>query len=388
MTAYRITSGALALLLAGCFVDGGSASSDPAGDTSTTSDDGGPVTSSDPGTASKATTTDTSGDVPASCGDGVQDPDEQCDHGVENNGVDGSFCRADCTTNLCGDAYLATDEGCDDGNLVAGDGCNASCQLESCGDGFPGPGEQCDDGNFDDLDDCTNQCVLAACGDGIVQTGVEDCDDGNRETGDGCSPDCELEVCGDGVVAAHEVCDDGNAIDGDGCSVACQRDAYFVFVTSERYPGTFGGLNQADARCAERAAAAGLPGVFLAWLSAGNDTPMTRLAPSTLPYVLRDGSQIAKNWQDLTDSLLLHPIDVTETGAPLMADGCDPETAVWTATKPNGSSAGTDVQCVGWMFPLANGRAGDSSSINAGWTNGCNITCQTALRFYCFEQGT
>lgn len=31
---------------------------------------------------------------------------------------------------LCGDAYVASSEACDDGNWVSGDGCSASCELE------------------------------------------------------------------------------------------------------------------------------------------------------------------------------------------------------------------------------------------------------------------
>ena len=391
MTA-RWPSGAALLVgaigLAGCFVDGGSASgvvdvsTSSSGEVGDTSDAGAESTG-------EAPTTGSSGAVPSGCGDAIQDPDEQCDHGVDNNGVNGSFCRADCTTNLCGDAYLASDEGCDDGNLAAGDGCNASCQLERCGDGAPGPGELCDDGNAADDDACTNLCVPAACGDGIIQTDVEGCDDGNLESNDGCSQFCALELCGNGVLEGDEVCDDGDLEDGDGCSVACQRDAYFVFVTSERYPGTFGGVTQADSRCAERAAAANLPGVYLAWLSAGNSTPLSRLTQSPIPYVLRDGSVIAEDWADLTDGTLLHPIDRTETGEQLLAEpGCNPETAVWTATKANGGSVGTDFQCLGWSFPLGNGRVGDTAAVGSTWTSNCNINCQTALRFYCFEQGT
>lgn len=392
----RLTLGLAGLVsLAGCFIDGGSATSvgpgpgSSSGDADSTTSSGAATTTAASDATSESPTTGSGGPISGVCGDGIQDPDEQCDHGSENNGVDGSFCRGDCTTNLCGDGYLAVDEGCDDGNLEPLDGCNASCQLERCGDGAPGPGELCDDGNSDDQDACTNLCVPAACGDGIVQTGVEACDDGNLDPGDGCTPGCAVEFCGNGALDPGEACDDGDAEDGDGCSVACQRDAYFVFVTSERYPGTFGGILKADAHCAERAAAAALPGVYLAWLSAGNDTPLSRHAQSPLPYVLPDGSQVALNWQDLTDSSLLHPINVTETGETLpMIAPCAAETSTWTATKPNGASVGTDFQCLGWSFPVGNGRIGDSASVTGTWSSNCNLNCQTALRFYCFEQAT
>ena len=379
----------LLALVAGCFVDAGHVGGGPDGDTSGAVE----TSTSNTGTSTGEAPTSSSGPVtataPPSCGDAIQDPDEECDYGADNNGIDGSFCRSDCTSNLCGDAYLANNESCDDGNLAPGDGCNASCKLESCDDGAPGPGEQCDDGNLDDNDACTSLCKPAVCGDGVVYTGVEACDDGNPDVGDGCTPECKLEVCGNGVLEGNEACDDGDLTDGDGCSAACQRDAYFVFVTSQRYPGTFGGLMEADAHCAELATAAGLPGTYMAWLSEDNDCPATRFIHSQIPYVLPDGTQIAGDWSDLIDGTLTHPIDQLETGQVLpAAQPCTPESATWTNTRTNATPVSPNGDCVGWTFPLNDSRAGDPHSQASGWTNNCSILCQTALRFYCFEQGT
>ncbi len=374
---YRLC-GPLVVLAAGCFVDPGSAGVTTTPDSETAA----PVD-----TATESTAVDpTTAAPPELCGDGVQDDDEQCDNGPEN-GVDGSFCRADCTTNLCGDAYLASTEQCDDGNLVAGDGCGASCKLEVCGDGLPGPGEQCDDGDGDDLDDCTTACRAATCGDGLVHAGVEACDDGNRESGDGCDADCELEVCGNGVLEADELCDDGNMIAGDGCGPGCTRDARFVFVTSETYTGSFGGLLAADELCNERALAADLPGTYMAWLSVGKDNPLARFTPSALPYVLPGGPQLAVSWTDLVDGELLHPIDHDETGAQLQVRAeCTPASLAWTNTRPTGATFNTETQCAAWSFPLGSGRAGALFSVNDGWTSACTISCQASLHLYCFEQ--
>ena len=384
---FAACSGLLALV-AGCFVDAGHVGSGPGGETS-----GAGETSSSTGTSTGEPPTGSSGAVttttPPHCGDAIQDPDEECDYGADINGIDGSFCRDDCTSNLCGDAYLASNEACDDGNLAPGDGCSASCKLESCGDGAPGPGEQCDDGNLDDNDACTSLCKPAVCGDGLVQSGVEACDDGNPDLGDGCTPACELEVCGNGVLEGNEACDDGDLVDGDGCSATCQRDAYFVFVTSQRYAGTFGGLTEADAHCAELATAAGLPGLYMAWLSEDKDCPATRFVQSSIPYVLPDGSQVASDWSDLIKGSLAHPIDQTETGQTLPASQpCTPESATWTNTRTEGTPVNPDSDCLGWTFPINNSRTGDPHSQASGWTNNCSLPCQTALRFYCFEQGT
>ncbi len=48
-----------------------------------------------------------------------------------------------------------------------------------------------------------------------------------------------------------------------------------VFVTSTIYSADLGGIVFADAECQARADAAGLSGVFRAWLSDGMDSPLT-----------------------------------------------------------------------------------------------------------------
>ena len=173
----------------------------------------------------------------------------------------------------CGDGINQPPEQCDDGNVLPGDGCNGVCQVEPnwtcppdisqgpctrkvvCGDGLIGPGEVCDDGNTINGDGCNSTCTvqdpaykcvagqlcvrISQCGNKRVEPG-ENCDDGNTVSGDGCSGTCQLEAgwvcptpgspckpaprCGDGIVqpALGEVCDDGNTIDGDGCSADCK----------------------------------------------------------------------------------------------------------------------------------------------------------------------
>ncbi len=61
------------------------------------------------------------------CGNGVQDPGEECDEGGETAG-----CDADCSAVLCGDGVINEPAGeiCDDGNATPGDGCDESCQVE------------------------------------------------------------------------------------------------------------------------------------------------------------------------------------------------------------------------------------------------------------------
>lgn len=93
------------------------------------------ATSADPTSASAATSSptdpsDTDADSTDSgpfCGDGVVDPDEVCDDGVNDSSY--GSCTADCSGfgPRCGDDVIQGEEICDDGNDVDGDGCNTNC---------------------------------------------------------------------------------------------------------------------------------------------------------------------------------------------------------------------------------------------------------------------
>jgi cysteine-rich repeat protein len=65
------------------------------------------------------------------CGNGQQDPGEECDRGAENADLPNSACRSDCSLPRCGDRILDLGERCDDGNRQAGDGCDRFCQTEA-----------------------------------------------------------------------------------------------------------------------------------------------------------------------------------------------------------------------------------------------------------------
>jgi cysteine-rich repeat protein len=126
---------------------------------------------------------------------------------------------------VCGDGVQDADEECDDGNDDDTDACLANCVAARCGDGvIEADVEACDDGNDDDTDECLSSCEPAACGDGVVQAGVEACDDGNLIETDACRSTCKAALCGDGVVQAGvEACDDGNKDNVDTCSNTCNE---------------------------------------------------------------------------------------------------------------------------------------------------------------------
>ncbi len=144
------------------------------------------------------------------CGDGVRDPDEECDDG---NVIETDDCLSTCVAATCGDAHTwIGHEECDYGfrnSDIDPDACREDCRLPACGDGVTDPGEGCDDANDDNRDACTNDCQPASCGDGIVQVFFgEECDDGNDVDTDDCSTRCVRAFCGDARLwAEREECD-------------------------------------------------------------------------------------------------------------------------------------------------------------------------------------
>ena len=67
--------------------------------------------------------------------------------------MSGDGCRADCTSEVCGDGIVDNGEQCDDGNVVSGDCCSSTCAFEN--------GLSCDDGDL-----CTSGdvCQSGVCG--------------------------------------------------------------------------------------------------------------------------------------------------------------------------------------------------------------------------------
>jgi cysteine-rich repeat protein len=163
-------------------------------------------------------------DCPGGCldsdGDGVYDAPcwpnpgyDNCpyDYNPDQYDTDAFYTSHDsygdaCQLWTCGNGVQEPGEQCDDGNGASGDGCRSDCQSdESCPNGQVDIGEICDDGNFDDNDGCKNDCTGNGCGDGYPDYssyysdtyyfgqpyyGSQPCDDGNLTYGDGCSGDC------------------------------------------------------------------------------------------------------------------------------------------------------------------------------------------------------
>jgi len=127
------------------------------------------------------------------------------DLGIPNTFIFG-FSGIGGTPVGCGNGTQEPGEECDDGNNTNGDGCDANCTLTRCGNGIVTAGEECDDGNTADGDCCSSTCVAAATG--------ASCDlDGNLCTTDQCdaSGHCQATgntlTCADGNVCTDDVCD-------------------------------------------------------------------------------------------------------------------------------------------------------------------------------------
>jgi len=156
-----------------------------------------------------------------------------------------------------------------------------------------------------------------------------------------------------------------------------------VFVTSTLYTAHLGGYNGGVQKCAQRAAAAGLGGQWVPWLSILTNTTLIH-ARTMIPdarYVLLNGRTVAVNKVDLTDGMLSHAIDFMETHQTV-----PPFTArVWTGTRFNG--LGTLYHCDGWTVATNSsvGTLGAANVVNQAWTDQTTQLCGGTARLYCFE---
>jgi cysteine-rich repeat protein len=316
--------------------------------------------------------------------------------------ADTSSSSSDSSTSSDASSSTGTPPPCDD-DPACGEGedvntCPEQCNL--CGDSVVFGAEACDNGTNQDApysptppppDACAPACLpVEFCGDS-VQNGPEPCDAAGLQTAT-CEADCRSPACGDGTLntLAAEACDDANMTDGDGCSAACLPERR-VFASSSLFfgdlnfaddnPDMLAGIPLADARCNALAAAAGISGSFKAWLSDSDSSPADRFdtAFSGLYRLLSpDFPIVASGWPDLTDGALSHPIDADEKGALTQEN-------VLTNTAPDGASA-SDLHCSAWT---ANDNTtttfGQSSALDATWTEAVAGACSFSGRLYCFE---
>lgn len=340
---------------------GGSTDADPPDDPGMTSfpDLPGPVPTTgaaiDPTTTADATTTtattatddDTTAGPASMCGDGIQDPGEQCDDGDANS--DNAFCDTHCNLNTCGDGHVFVGwELCDEG-LANSDSYGSTCST---------------------------QCTPAArCGDHVLQL----------EFGEQCD------------LGLDNGTNNGDA-QGLRCDPSCRIKGLRAFVTSQVFDGALGGIAGADDRCRLAADAAGLPQPyrFHAYLSTP-DSPANARFPGplaeALPYILITGKKLADSHAALlAQGPLGEGLSVTELGTSILNE------FVATNTAPSGKNFNTKDPCVGWTSadPLVETRVGLTYPNDPGdvqpwlidgwWTSMLAKACnKTQFHLYCLE---
>lgn len=159
----------------------------------------------------------------------------------------------------------------------------------------------------------------------------------------------------------------------------CLQDNHvnYAFVTSTSYTGAqVGGLSGADALCNARAAAGGLPGTYVAWLSDSSTDAIDRLAGAR-GWVRPDGEPFADSAADLSAGRVLDPLDVDELGNHVADD-----VGVHTGTLADGTVA-TGLTCADWSSNTGSARHGLASGGAAVWTSATDGTCAAAQRLYC-----
>jgi hypothetical protein len=277
-------------------------------------------------------------------------------------------------------------------------GAGANCAAD--------PGEECEPGHVCDgtgncAVSCQNKLNVAACDGVCTDTSI------HPEHCGGCGNACTAGVgevfdCVDGTCVTWCVCSIAGVAE---CAPAelCGPHKK-VFVSSAVYTGDMGGLAGADEKCNSLAAAAGLTGTYKAWLSDATESPSTRFAKAAVPYLLVDGTLIAKNWDALTndDKPLESAIDRTEWGES-PPDGDKPSCAgrpVLTVTSRTGRYRYADMSpapepCDNWTSSSSATLSllswGNWSGTGSAWTRICSSTaptngCEYANPIYCFEQ--
>jgi hypothetical protein len=153
---------------------------------------------------------------------------------------------------------------------------------------------------------------------------------------------------------------------------------YRAFITSTKYNGNLGGLAGADAKCAARAAAAGLGGEWVAFLSDSGANALDRISDGV--FVRVDGERLGDSVADLFDGSIEVPLNIDESGA---ATG----QRAWTGTVEDGSTHAA--LCSDWTTSGASprGRAGAATRTDEHWASYYGYHCNETHSLYCFEVG-
>lgn len=197
------------------------------------------------------------------------------------------------------------------------------------------------------------------------------------------------------LAAAAAACGDDGGMVCDCAAVGCFADfcTKTVFVSSSALPANFGGVAAADMLCAQEAAAAGLEGTYLAWLSDSLTSPRARFSQSTVPYALPDGTQIAPDWNTLLGVGPSTTISQRADKTPVPPDEGTPK-QVWTGTSIDGR-AETYNNASNWCSNWTRNIIDESAVVGwvyqrikpeVDWSFSNLVPCTGSGHIYCFQQ--
>jgi hypothetical protein len=169
-------------------------------------------------------------------------------------------------------------------------------------------------------------------------------------------------------------------------AAACGRQNFdpahnIVFVTSTAHvPAEFGAdLAGADAICAARAAEAGLPGPYRAYLATSRVRAPDRLE-NARGWVRVDGRPVVDRISDLTSGQFLYPPRLDEHGD----DFGDSDEPVATGAAADGSLDQSG-NCTDYTDSAGGVAAGFVGRTMEQWRGrGSSLPCSSAVRLYCF----
>ena len=189
--------------------------------------------------------------------------------------------------------------------------------------------------------------------------------------------------CAWSVACVSDPIFDDGGVDGGPCADAGAPK--LVFVTSTTVTGDFG-MAGGDTKCNDLAAAAGITGNFVAWISLGSTPASSRIGWNGA-YAKKGGTRIAACRSVLLGGVLASPIDQDERGTSVT------KSPVWTNTNAQGAvdRAGYDCQGFTKIIPDDGGAAsayvGTTDAVDGRWTStGMALPCSEKARLYCFER--
>jgi len=174
----------------------------------------------------------------------------------------------------------------------------------------------------------------------------------------------------------------------------------FVFISSKAYNGNLGGLTGADGKCQTLASAAGLKGVYKAWLSDSTGSPASRSTHSAGNYLMVDGTLAAQDWTSLAAGVFINRDETGQVASVVGSGATGPagtilvgDCAAWADTASNGTAippnpvTGSGNSCNDWSDATGNysGGLGPFAQFGGGRTCGSG-PCSNLDPIYCVEQ--